>query len=90
MDKNKSGKIDFNEFITAMCDRRLLFQRQALEEAFEYFDRDGSGEISRQELEEILEGVQMEEIEYLFREVDKNEDRKISRKEFMAYLSKHQ
>ena len=29
----------------------------------------------------------MEEIEYLFREVDKNEDRKISRKEFMAYLS---
>ena len=47
MDKNKSGKIDFNEFITAMCDRRMLFQRQALEEAFDYFDRDGSGEISR-------------------------------------------
>jgi Ca2+-binding EF-hand superfamily protein len=73
-----------------MCDRRLLFQRQALEEAFEYFDRDGSGEICRKELEEILEGVQMEEIEYLFREVDKNEDQRINRKEFMAYLSKYE
>lgn len=30
----------------------------------------------------------MEEIEYLFREVDKNEDKRISRKEFMAYLGK--
>lgn len=72
MDKNKSGKIDFNEFITAMCDRRLLFQRQALEEAFDYFDKDKSGEISRQELEDILEGVQHEEIDYLFAELDKN------------------
>jgi calcium-dependent protein kinase len=51
MDKNKSGKIDFNEFITAMCDRRLLFQKQALEEAFDFIDKDKSGEISRQELE---------------------------------------
>jgi calcium-dependent protein kinase len=90
MDKNKSGKIDFNEFITAMCDRRLLFQRQALEDAFDYFDRDKSGEISRQELEEILEGVQNEEIEYLFSELDKNQDRKISRKEFIVYLSKYE
>lgn len=43
MDKNKSGKIDFNEFITAMCDKRSLFQLQALEEAFDYFDQDKSG-----------------------------------------------
>ncbi len=30
-----------------MCDRRELFQRQALEEAFDYFDKDKSGEISK-------------------------------------------
>ena len=50
MDKNKSGKIDFNEFITGMCNRRELFQLQALEEAFDYFDKDHSGEISKREL----------------------------------------
>jgi calcium-dependent protein kinase len=54
MDKNMSGKIDFNEFITAMCDRRVLFQKQALEEAFDFLDKDKSGEISKNELEEIL------------------------------------
>lgn len=31
-----------------MCDRRTLFQKQALEEAFDFFDKDKSGEISKQ------------------------------------------
>lgn len=57
MDKNKSGKIDFNEFITAMCDRRRLFQNQALEEAFDFVDKDRSGSISKAEVEDMLEGV---------------------------------
>jgi Ca2+-binding EF-hand superfamily protein len=47
LDKNKSGKIDFNEFISAMCSRRKLFQLESLSEAFDFVDRDGSGEISR-------------------------------------------
>lgn len=50
IDKNKSGKIDFNEFIAAMYDRRELFQLQSLEEAFDFLDKDKSGEISREEL----------------------------------------
>lgn len=50
IDKNKSGKIDFNEFIAAMYDRRELFQMQSLEEAFDFLDKDKSGEISREEL----------------------------------------
>lgn len=50
IDKNKSGKIDFNEFIAAMYDKRALFQLQSLEEAFDFLDKDKSGEISREEL----------------------------------------
>lgn len=50
MDKNRSGKIDFNEFIIAMYNRRKLFQLQSLEDAFDYFDKDKSGEISKKEL----------------------------------------
>ena len=47
VDKNQSGKIDFNEFITAMYNRRKLFQIKFLEEAFDYADSDHSGWISR-------------------------------------------
>lgn len=47
MDKNKSGKIDFNEFIAGMYCRQQLFQLKSLEEAFDFFDKDKSGEISK-------------------------------------------
>lgn len=43
LDKNKSGKIDFNEFIAAMCSRRQLFQLESLSDAFDFVDRDCSG-----------------------------------------------
>jgi Ca2+-binding EF-hand superfamily protein len=43
IDINDSGKIDFNEFIIAMYDRRKLYMRESLAEAFEYFDVDHTG-----------------------------------------------
>ena len=45
MDINDSGKIDFNEFIIAMYDRRKLYLRESLGEAFEHFDVDHTGYI---------------------------------------------
>ena len=47
IDKNKSGKIDFNEFIGAIYSRRKLFEVKNLEEVFSYFDKDSSGFISK-------------------------------------------
>lgn len=34
IDKNQSGKIDFNEFIVAMQNRSKLFIKESLSEAF--------------------------------------------------------
>jgi calcium-dependent protein kinase len=90
LDKNRSGNIDFNEFITAMYSRRKLFQIESLEIAFDFLDGDGSGGVSKAELEEILKGVQHEEIEYLFKELDKNEDNYISKSEFLDYFRRYQ
>ena len=58
VDKNKSGKIDFNEFITVMCERRSLFQLNSLDEAFNYFDTDGSGCLCIDEVRDLLKGVE--------------------------------
>lgn len=33
-----------------MCSRRQLFQLQHLEEAFDFFDKDKSGKLEKQEL----------------------------------------
>jgi Ca2+-binding EF-hand superfamily protein len=45
IDINKSGKIDFNEFIIAMYDKRKVYLKDSLNEAFEYFDNDHTGYI---------------------------------------------
>jgi calcium-dependent protein kinase len=50
VDINDSGKIDFNEFIIAMYDRRKLYLRESLGEAFEHFDVDHTGFIELEEL----------------------------------------
>jgi Ca2+-binding EF-hand superfamily protein len=43
IDKNQSGKIDFNEFLTAMHSRKKLFLEEFLAEAFNHFDVDKDG-----------------------------------------------
>jgi Ca2+-binding EF-hand superfamily protein len=48
VDKNQSGKIDFNEFISVMYSKRKLFQRKNLEEAFDFFNQNRSGQLSRE------------------------------------------
>lgn len=56
VDKNKSGTIDYSEFLTVMIDRQELFVQSSLAEAFDFFDKDNSGYIERAELKELLEG----------------------------------
>jgi calcium-dependent protein kinase len=86
VDINDSGKIDFNEFIIAMYDRRKLYLRDSLAEAFEHFDVDHTGFIEVEELREMLKGGDQAEVEYFFSVMDKDSDARISRQEFVEYL----
>lgn len=54
IDTNKSGLIDYSEFIVATIDRKNLFKEERLVHVFEMFDKDGSGEISAAELKEFF------------------------------------
>ena len=86
LDKDRSGTIDFNEFLIAMYDRSALFNEQQLSEVFEFLDKDNSGFLEKEELKRVLEGAESSEVEDLYEIIDLNHDSKISKKEFLSYL----
>ena len=67
--------------------RSKLFVRSALEQAFDYFDKGNTGYL---ELKEILKGSNKDEIEYYLNQIDTDHDHKISREEFVDYLTKYE
>eukprot|EP01017_Pseudomicrothorax_dubius_P022951 TRINITY_DN2469_c0_g1_i4.p1 TRINITY_DN2469_c0_g1~~TRINITY_DN2469_c0_g1_i4.p1 ORF type:complete len:346 (+),score=96.27 TRINITY_DN2469_c0_g1_i4:154-1191(+) len=95
VDIDKSGFIDYTEFIAATIDRKKLVSKEKLEASFRLFDKDGSGTISPQEIKEVL-GTAIQDLDEevwqeIIKEVDVNGDGEISFEEFsnmiMKYLS---
>ena len=54
MDSNKNGYIDYTEFIAACLQSYNYLKENHLKSAFSYFDKDGSGSISIDELKQCL------------------------------------
>ena len=54
MDSNKNGYIDYTEFIAACLQSYNYLKEHHLKTAFAYFDKDGSGTISLEELKQCL------------------------------------
>ena len=50
IDSNQNGYIDYTEFIAACLQSYNYLQENHLKNAFMYFDKDGSGSISKDEL----------------------------------------
>ena len=90
VDTDKSGFIDYNEFILASMSEETLMSTEYLKEAFEYMDKDGSGEISMEEIKAILwqKNISDEAWMKLIKEVDKNGDGVISFDEFVQVMKK--
>lgn len=57
LDTNRDGKIDYGEFITAAVNRAKLLNEENLRIAFQMFDKDGNGQISKQELRDVFHGA---------------------------------
>lgn len=90
VDSNKSGKVDFTEFVVAALNREKLLSKNKIEQAFRVFDRDGDGFIEKEELEQVMGGVNIDEQTWkeLLQECDSNGDGKISQTEFLDLLIK--
>jgi len=98
-DKNGDGSIDFREFIIGLSVTNRGTVDQKLRWAFNMYDLDGSGDVSREEilviiqaiykmvgkhlLEEIEENSLEERVDNIFKTMDKNLDGGLSIDEFI-------
>ena len=54
VDTDKSGFIDYSEFVVAAMNENQLTTNEKMQAAFKMFDKDGSGIISADEIREVL------------------------------------
>lgn len=73
-DVDNSGTIDYGEFIAATLHLNKIEREDHLFAAFSYFDKDGSGYITPDELQQACEEFGIEDIrlEEMIREVDQD------------------
>jgi calcium-dependent protein kinase len=55
MDSNHNGYIDYTEFVAACLQSYTYLKESHLKNAFSFFDKDGSGTISLDELKQCLQ-----------------------------------
>jgi len=90
VDGDENGAIDFDEFLTLMrksiCDPDIELRR-----AFDVFDKDKSGSISRDELKSLMDSLGQKlsesELDQIMNTVDENNDGEISFQEFKQMMS---
>jgi calcium-dependent protein kinase len=90
-DLDKSGSIDYNEFLIACSNRQKLLNKEKLESTFKMFDKDGNGSISAKEIKEVLGpalGGDAKLLEQIINEVDDDGNKEISLKEFKEMMLK--
>ncbi|OMJ79034.1 hypothetical protein SteCoe_21017 [Stentor coeruleus] len=91
VDVNKSGFIDYTEFIIASSKTEMLLCNSNLEDAFKVLDMDNSGKISAKELKGVLGGrlrAKEELWKKLINEVDENGDGELDISEFKMMMLK--
>lgn len=73
-DVDNNGTIDYGEFIAATMHLNKLEREEHLLAAFQYFDKDGSGLITVDELQQacVEHGMTDVYLEDVIKEVDKN------------------
>jgi calcium-dependent protein kinase len=94
IDMDNNGYIEYEEFVRAAVSKERFINENVLKFAFRYFDKDGSGEITFDEIEDIFkESVTdkskvHESLKKIVDEVDTNGDGIISFSEFSAIMKK--
>ena len=58
-DTDKSGNIDYTEFIAATLDSQIFMREEYLKATFDMFDKDHSGKIDNLEVVELLNGEEL-------------------------------
>ena len=94
IDMDNNGYIEYEEFVRAAVSKEHFIDTRVIQFAFRYFDKDGSGEITFDEIEEVFkESVSdksnvHEALKKIIDEVDTNGDGIISFNEFADIMRK--
>mmetsp|Transcript_132498 Transcript_132498/g.247804 ORF Transcript_132498/g.247804 Transcript_132498/m.247804 type:complete len:517 (+) Transcript_132498:81-1631(+) len=89
-DRDNSGTISFHEFVALIFDPDKL----TVDEKMKYFNTlfmdisGGASQITFPQFMKLFPGIPLQEVQYLFREIDTNKSGMIDTKEFQDYLSK--
>ncbi|CAO2147902.1 unnamed protein product, partial [Urochloa humidicola] len=89
-DIDSSGAVDCAEFVAATLHMNKLEKEENLLRAFSFFDKDGNGYITTDELSEACRqfGVDVVHLEDLMKDIDQNNDGQIDYSEFVAMVRK--
>mmetsp|Transcript_71791 Transcript_71791/g.149956 ORF Transcript_71791/g.149956 Transcript_71791/m.149956 type:complete len:156 (+) Transcript_71791:820-1287(+) len=92
LDKDKSGSIEFNEFLDLMCANSTgLTTKEDIDRVFDMFDVDGTNSLSvanlRAVADDLGESITDAELSQMIDRADLNQDGVISRQEFHAIIS---
>ncbi|KAJ6348855.1 hypothetical protein OIU77_006439 [Salix suchowensis] len=89
-DTDKSGTIDYGEFLAATLHLNKLEREDNLVAAFSYFDKDGSGYITIDELQQACRdfGLGDVHLDETIKEIDQDNDGRIDYGEFAAMMRK--
>lgn len=86
VDINRSGKVDFTEFIIAAMNQEKLLSVEKMNQAFVIIDLDGDNYISKKELEYVMGDIDDDIWQQILLECDGDNDGKISLEEFSGLL----
>ncbi|MQM07906.1 hypothetical protein Taro_040751 [Colocasia esculenta] len=89
-DIDNSGSIDYAEFIAATVHMNKMEREENLISAFSFFDKDGSGYITIDELQQACRefGLSDVHLDEMIREIDQDNDGQIDYGEFAAMMRK--
>ena len=94
LDMDNNGYIGYEEFVRAAVSKEYFVKDNVLRFAFRYFDKDDSGEITFDEIENLFtqsipdKTKVHETLKKIIQEVDKNNDDKITFEEFSIVMKK--
>uniref|UniRef100_A0A1D1XSS1 non-specific serine/threonine protein kinase n=1 Tax=Anthurium amnicola TaxID=1678845 RepID=A0A1D1XSS1_9ARAE len=89
-DIDNSGSIDYAEFIAATVHMNKMEREENLISAFSFFDKDGSGYITIDELQQACQefGLSDVHLDEMIKEIDQDNDGQIDYSEFAAMMRK--
>lgn len=88
LDRNKNGFVDYEEFLSACISQNDLLTKNNLKMAFDYFDTDGSGKLSVDEVRNALitSNIYEKKLSEIMNKLDENGDGEIEFNEFIKII----